>query len=249
MPVLLTISLPRYKGRLYASDMAVSSQDVAFVGAVAAAIAAIAGPLTAWLIASSNRSYEERLRYDKATEDAYRSLLRMVNARGARLTAAHAAIRSGDKESGKIAEDILGRDPYDHQELRLTFEIYASTPVAEAYRGYLQAWGDIHKKIQDMTFTEDQRGNNVVSLFRAALRNNAQVTALRDAIANDLSHRYAGSTRQRRASIRRMHRETEHHDRLARVTPMAKFVRRVKLRLPGSQISREGQRSAGSTKV
>jgi hypothetical protein len=72
-------------GRPYNAAVAISSQDVAFVGVIAAVVAAVTGPLTAWLVASSNRSHEERLRYDMASEDDYLRLLRAVNARSDRL--------------------------------------------------------------------------------------------------------------------------------------------------------------------
>lgn len=164
--------------------LAISGLDVAFVSAIAAVAAAIAAPLSAWLVAVANNRHDRWVKTYDDLRDAYLRLLRVIFSAHVN-TSAFVAVLERDDPGVYEAKSAAIEDVEAQVERLALVRAFAPESVIQA----VDAWNDV--------YLED-----VASAVRGAKYANEQERQESGKAIRDAQKKLREPTRQLRTAIR-----------------------------------------------
>jgi hypothetical protein len=166
--------------------LAISGLDVAFVSAIAAIAAAIAAPLSSWLVAIANNRHDRWVKTYDDLRDAYLRLLRQIY-RLHTSTSAFVQMLDADDPGVYGGQSAIAERP-DEQVDRLALAgAFASGPVVKAVEDWDTARQEVIELVKNAKFgTEGERRDSAAAIRDAQDKLREPVRRIRDAIRADL---------------------------------------------------------------
>jgi hypothetical protein len=168
--------------------LAISGLDVAFVSAIAAVAAAVAAPLSAWLVALATHRHERWVKTYDDVREAYQNVLRALYASRTVASALAGALEANDASAfaGRVAAAREETDVKPIERLA-TAAMFASAVVTAAMDQLAPALEEVTKAVDDVKLTtEDGRIASAAAIRKALRDSQPGLSRLREAIRTDL---------------------------------------------------------------
>jgi hypothetical protein len=150
-----------------------SALDVAFISALAAVTAAIAAPISAWVVARANNTHDRWAKVYGDLHVAYTSLLQDLIAARASIQRLAQAYERGDPESYEA-----GAPPVDEAtriQHRASVSVLASPEVGRALAAWDRGWREhVSSALAELSTSTEESGEDDYKRIAASLRSSLE---------------------------------------------------------------------------